>query len=50
MQKALCLKCHSELIVDNEVVVGDLVTCNNCQTDMEVLTLHPLKLDIIPEE
>lgn len=50
MQKARCPECHSELIVDEEVVEGDLVTCNNCQADLDVVTLHPLTLKTYRED
>ncbi|MEI7498716.1 MAG: lysine biosynthesis protein LysW [Candidatus Falkowbacteria bacterium] len=45
MQKALCPNCDSDLIVDDEAVTGDLITCNNCDHDFEILKLHPLNLN-----
>lgn len=50
MLKSRCPHCHSDVIVDMEAVEGDLVTCSNCEQDLEVLTLHPLQLDAIKEE
>lgn len=49
MQKSSCPVCQSDVIIDEEAIPGDMVTCNNCECDLEILTLHPLQLDEIKE-
>lgn len=44
MNKAICPVCNSDVIIDEEAVQGDLVTCANCEKDLEIITLHPPKL------
>jgi hypothetical protein len=44
MNKGRCPVCNSDIIIDEEAVVGDMATCVNCQTDLEITSIHPVTL------
>ena len=45
-----CIECGNELKLGEDVEVGELITCSDCGTDLEVTSLKPLKLELAPEE
>lgn len=49
MNKGRCPVCNSDIIIDDETVISDMVTCANCQTDLEITALHPVTLKEIEE-
>jgi lysine biosynthesis protein LysW len=50
MTTAQCPLCHSDVIVADEAVVKDLVTCANCGEDLEITSLSPLSLVALSDE
>ena len=44
MLKSSCPVCQSDVVIDDEAILGDMVTCTNCECDLEILTLHPLQI------
>ncbi|MGI9517254.1 MAG: hypothetical protein ACR2NP_09420 [Pirellulaceae bacterium] len=44
-----CLECEATLDVPTDCVIGEIVPCADCGTEMEVATLHPLTLELAPE-
>jgi len=50
MQKSRCPICQSDIIVDDDAILGDMISCTNCDSDLEIIVLHPLQLAEIPEE
>jgi len=48
MQTVKCIACHSDVIIDDEAVDGDLIECANCGAQLEVF-LHPLRANLIAE-
>jgi threonine dehydrogenase-like Zn-dependent dehydrogenase len=50
MNKGRCPVCNSDIIIDDEAVVSDMVTCTICETDLEIITLHPINLKKIEQE
>jgi len=48
--KIICPDCKSEIITDQAVEVGDILECRNCATEVEVLDLNPIRVEIIEEE
>jgi lysine biosynthesis protein LysW len=46
----ICPACGSSMRLRQELRVGDFVTCMECDTELEVLSLKPLKLDWAYEE
>ncbi len=49
--KITCPDCQQEFEAKNElVVVGEILDCQNCGAEMEVLSLEPFKVELILEE
>jgi alpha-aminoadipate carrier protein LysW len=47
----LCPECESDLdIEEDEVDEGEIVSCTECGTDFEVVTVNPLELNRVAEE
>lgn len=46
MPTAICPECDEEVYVDAESEQGDVVTCDECGTDLEVVGLDPVELDV----
>ena len=44
-----CPICGGEVEVGGDAVVGELLTCPDCGTELEVLSLEPVKLGEAPE-
>ena len=50
MEKVICPDCQAEIISNNPMVVGDILECSECGTEVEVLSLNPLKYQVLIEE
>lgn len=50
MPTANCPECSEEVYVDAESEQGDVVSCDECGTDLEVVGLDPVELDIYEED
>ncbi|MFH1601829.1 MAG: lysine biosynthesis protein LysW [Candidatus Shapirobacteria bacterium] len=48
--KAKCLDCQKEIKLKGKTIVGDIIECPFCATEMEIVKLVPLCLRIIEEE
>ena len=47
----LCPQCESDMdIEEDEVDEGEIVSCPECGTEFEVVTINPLKLNPVEEE
>ncbi len=49
-QKIMCPDCGTEVKSENALVVGDIVECQECGTELEILSLTPLKYQTLVEE
>ena len=45
-----CPECDADVHVDLDTVKGEIVSCEECGTDLEVVGLDPVELDIVEEE
>ena len=45
-----CPECDADVHVDLDTDKGELVSCEECGTDLEVVGLDPVELDIVEEE
>ena len=46
-----CPTCGAEIEVEeSDVDRGDLVSCTECGSNLEVTSLSPFELDVVPEE
>ena len=46
MPTTICPECDEEVFVDAESEQGDIVSCEECGTDLEIVGLDPIELDI----
>ena len=46
MPTAICPECDEEVYVDAESEQGDVVTCDECGTQLEIVGLDPIELDV----
>lgn len=46
MPTTACPECSEDVYVDADSEQGDVVTCDECGTDLEVVGLDPIELDI----
>ncbi|HMF57939.1 MAG TPA: hypothetical protein VK619_16470 [Pyrinomonadaceae bacterium] len=50
MPTGTCPECEAEVHVDTDADKGDIISCEECETDLEVVGLDPVELDIVEEE
>jgi alpha-aminoadipate/glutamate carrier protein LysW len=46
MPTTICPECDEEVYVDAESEQGDIVSCDECGTELEIVGLDPIELDI----
>ena len=46
MPTASCPECDEDVYVDADSEQGDVVTCDECGSDLEVVGLDPIELDL----
>ena len=46
---ATCPVCDADVDIADDTVVGELMTCDDCGCELEVLALKPAKLGEAPE-
>ena len=46
MPTTVCPECDEEVYVDADSEQGDVVTCDECGVDLEVVGLDPIELDV----
>jgi alpha-aminoadipate carrier protein LysW len=44
-----CLECMAEIKIGDDTQKGEVITCSECSTDLEVVQVKPLKLALAPE-
>lgn len=44
MKSSQCPLCFSDIIIEDGSDKGDLITCSNCEEELEIISLHPLQL------
>jgi alpha-aminoadipate carrier protein LysW len=47
---AICPECDGEVFLNEDVIIGEIVTCPDCGADLEVVSLDPPRLELAPEE
>jgi alpha-aminoadipate carrier protein LysW len=45
-----CPECEADVHVDTDGDKGDIVACEECGTELEVVGLDPVELDIVEED
>ena len=49
MPTTACPECSEDVFVDADSEQGDIVSCDECGTDLEIVGLDPIELDISTE-
>ncbi len=49
-EKVICPDCKSEIKLIEGTMVGDILECQECGTEVEILSLNPLKYCELVEE
>lgn len=50
MPIAACPECGAEIHVEEEMDKGEMLTCEECESRLEVVGLDPIELDLAPED
>ena len=50
MPTGTCPECDADVHVDTDADKGDVVSCDDCGIQLEVVGLDPVELDIMEEE
>lgn len=50
MPRGVCPECEADVQVDEDADKGDLVECQDCGAQLEVVGLDPIELDVAIEE
>ncbi|HYY56564.1 MAG TPA: hypothetical protein VE842_04475 [Pyrinomonadaceae bacterium] len=50
MPTGTCPDCDADVHVDTDADKGDVVSCEECGTDLEIVGLDPVELDIVEED
>jgi len=48
--KTNCPVCDAEVVFDEGVEVGELVECDDCGSELEIVSLNPLEVAEAPQE
>ncbi|MCH8327552.1 MAG: lysine biosynthesis protein LysW [Candidatus Marinimicrobia bacterium] len=49
-QSTTCPECDADLVIEAGTINGEIITCDACDIDLEVMKLEPITLEIAPEE
>ena len=50
MPTTACPECSEEVYVDADSEQGDVISCDECGTDLEIVGLDPIELDVHNED
>ena len=49
MSASLCPECDAELAIPADAVQNELIACDDCGAELEIVSLDPLSLEPAPE-
>lgn len=50
MPTTACPECSEDVFVDADSEQGDVITCDECGTELEIVGLDPIELDIYSDD
>ena len=50
MPTGSCPECEADVYVDTDADKGDTIACEDCGTELEIVGLDPIELDIVEED
>lgn len=45
----LCPECEDEIEIPSDAMENELLSCAECGTELEIISLDPLELELAPE-
>ena len=46
----MCPECEADVYVETDADKGDTIACDECGTELEIVGLDPIELDIVEED
>lgn len=46
----MCPECEADVYVETDADKGDTLACDECGTELEIVGLDPIELDIVEED
>ena len=50
MPTGTCPECDADVHIDTDADKGDMASCEECGSDLEIVGLDPVELDIVEED
>jgi len=50
MQTTKCPLCNSDLLIGDDSYEGDIMDCPSCEKELEISSLHPLRVSATQDE
>lgn len=50
MPTGICPECEADVYVETDADKGDTLACDECGTELEIVGLDPIELDIVEED
>lgn len=50
MPTGICPECEAEVYVETDADKGDTLACDECGTELEIVGLDPIELDIVEDD
>ncbi|MFN2455110.1 MAG: hypothetical protein ABR577_12905 [Pyrinomonadaceae bacterium] len=50
MPTGTCPECEADVHVDTDADKGDVMSCEECGTELELVGLDPVELDVVEED
>ncbi len=49
MNRTVCIECDGQVLVADDVLLGEIIECPDCGVELEVTVSKPLTLELAPE-
>jgi alpha-aminoadipate carrier protein LysW len=50
MAQVECVECGANVEIAADAMQGEIIPCPDCGTELEIISLDPLKIDLAPME
>lgn len=49
MAKGICPDCEGDVLLKPDAATNDIIECEDCGSDLEIVGLDPIELDIVED-
>lgn len=49
MSTATCPECDADVAIPADAMENELISCPDCGSELEIISLNPVQLDLAPE-